>query len=341
MKILIVSDAWHPQINGVVRTYEQLSHALAATGHDVKIIGPADFPLRMPLPGYPEIRLALFPYMRLKKLITAAAPDQIHIATEGPLGQAARRYCLKHAKTFTTAYHSRFPDFIAVRVNQYVPLLAGIAKKYTARLLRRFHAPAKVVMVSTQSLQDELTKTGFCPPMVRLTRGVDTGIFYPGPKTLFHALKKPVALYAGRIAIEKNINAFLDMPWHGDKVVAGYGPDLEKLKKKYPHVHFTGKKTGEALAEHYRSADVFVFPSKTDTFGMVLIEALACGLPVAAYNVMGPRDVITEDFLGALDDDLSRAAMKALTTGSANERHAHIRTHYTWDKAARQFLDAL
>lgn len=341
MKILIITDAWHPQVNGVVRTYENLSEALEAMGHAVQIIGPADFSFHVPLPGYSEIKLALFPYRHLKKMIKSAAPDQIHIATEGPLGWAARRYCLKHSHDFTTAYHSRFPDFVAARLEDFSSALAKITKKYTAHILKKFHTPAKTIMVSTESLQNELTQLGFRAPITRLTRGIDPALFHTGPKPLFQDLKKPVALYAGRISIEKNIEAFLDMEWSGSKVVVGHGPALEALQKKYPHVHFTGKKTGQDLADHYRSADIFVFPSRTDTFGMVLIEALACGLPVAAYNVMGPRDIITEGFLGVLDDNLAHATTKALQNGNAEKRTAYTHKHYTWKKAATQFLNAL
>ena len=338
MKLLIISDAWHPQINGVVRTYQHLSEELEKLGHTVKVIGPADFPFRLPMPGYSEINLAIMPYRRLKKMIAAYEPDDIHIATEGPLGWASRRYCLKHNHSFTTSYHTHFPYYIAKRVERLLPFLNNITHKTAKNMVRYFHAPAKAIMIATQSLEDELKEWGFKTPMHRLSRGVNIDIFFPGEKTLFHDLPKPVALYVGRIAIEKNLEDFLDMKWKGSKVIVGEGPSLNEFKQKYTNVRFTGKKEGEELAAHYRSADLFVFPSRTDTFGIVLIEAIASGLPIAGYNVTGSKDIITEPFLGSLHEhNLLEASKNALKSGTPEQRSEHAKNYYTWENAARQY----
>lgn len=343
MKILIISDAWKPQVNGVVRTYEHITAELEKLDHEVRVIGPADFPYRFPLPGYSEIELAINPYGRLKTLVNDHNPDAIHIATEGPLGQAGRKYCADQGFRFTTSYHTHFPDYAAKRVGKFLPFLAAPVRKYFIAQLKDFHNSASAVLIATQSLEDELKDWGFASPMHRLTRGVHLDIFRPGEAELFHELPRPIALYVGRVAIEKNLEAFLDMKWEGSKVVVGDGPDLAELRKRYPNAHFVGKKVGDELGAHYRSADVFVFPSKTDTFGMVLIEALGAGLPVAAYNVTGPRDIITAPYLGVLhDEDLGLAAKQALELSEESEkRHRHVREHYTWPAVAQQFLDVL
>ncbi len=340
MKILIVSDAWHPQLNGVVRTYEYIIPELVKDGHECRVIGPGDFPWRMPMPGYAEIKLTLFARRRLRRMIADYAPDALHIATEGPLGLAARAVAEKEKIPYSTCYHTQFPDYMERRVRKHFPPLAGLSHAWSVKLITWFHAHSQNVMVATQSLEDELRGWGFTAPMARLTRGVDRNVFYPGDKNLFADLKKPVALYVGRIAIEKSIEDFLAMDWHGSKVVVGHGPDLSALKTKYPGVIFTGKKTGTDLADHYRSADVFVFPSRTDTFGMVLIEAMASGLPLAGYNVIGPKDIITRPELGAVGDDLAAAAREALRHGTAADRVREVAEKYTWEEAARQFLAA-
>ncbi|MGB4106491.1 MAG: glycosyltransferase family 1 protein [Alphaproteobacteria bacterium] len=342
MKILIVSDAWHPQLNGVVRTYEYLAEELVREGHEVKVIGPADFPVKIPMLGYAEIELVIGAYGRLAKMIDDEKPRHIHIATEGPLGLAARKYCVKRRIPFTTSYHTQFPDYVAKRFGHYVPFLYNPTYWLARRFVRWFHAPAGAVLVATPSLETQLKGWGFKIPMLRFSRGANLDLFSPGEKTLFHNMKYPVALYVGRIAIEKNLEAFLSMDWQGSKVLVGEGPSLDYLKSKYPDAHFIGKKTGRDLAECYRSADVFVFPSRTDTFGIVLVEALASGLPVAGYNVTGPRDIVTESFLGALhDSDLGLAARTALKNGDPDKRSRHVRENYTWQNAARQFLDAI
>lgn len=343
MKILIISDAWKPQVNGVVRTYEHIAEELEKTGHEIKVIGPADFPYRFPMPGYAEIELVINPYGRLSRMIEEFGPDAIHIATEGPLGQAGRKYCKRHKLKFTTSYHTHFPDYIAKRVGKFLPFLAKPVRDNAITNLREFHSDAAGMLIATQSLEDELKDWGFKTPMHRLTRGAKLDIFRPGTAELFADLPRPVAIYVGRVAIEKNLEAFLEMKWHGSKVIVGDGPDMAELKRNYPDAHFVGKKEGEDLGAHYRSADIFVFPSRTDTFGMVLVEALASGIPVAAFNVTGPRDIITEDFLGALhDEDLADAAGRALEQAEhSHKRRAHVEEHYTWPAVAQQFLDVL
>lgn len=340
MKILVISDAWHPQVNGVVRTYEYLNQALEGSGHQVSVIGPADFTRHIPMPGYAEIELVLFAYKKLSQMIEDYAPDTIHIATEGPLGWAARKYCLKNNIKFTSSYHSQFPDYVAKRVGKYFPFLYKFCHKQCVHLIKKFHSPSSALLVTTQSMADQLKAWGVTTPIYHFTRGVDTALFHLGEQNLFSNLPRPIALYVGRLAIEKNIEEFLEMEWHGSKVVVGYGPDGDMLKDKYPDAYFAGKKTGEELADHYRSSDVFVFPSYTDTFGIVLIEALACGLPVAAHDVIGPRDVITDTTLGCLHENLSKAANVAIQTNAAQDRYQYIIQNYTWQRAMKQFLEA-
>lgn len=339
MKTLIISDAWHPQVNGVVRTYEYLCEELNTLGHDTRVIGPANFSRTVPMLGYPEIKLAIMPYNQLKKMIEEYEPDYIHVATEGPIGWAARKYCTLTNKAFTTSYHTHFPEYTAKRIAKYLPFLHKPAHALCQKLVKHFHKDSQAIFIATQSLEDELKSWGFKTPMLRLTRGANFDLFYPGEKTLFQNLPKPVALYVGRVAIEKNIEAFLDMPWQGSKVVVGDGPSLKILKEKYPNAHFTGTQNGEDLAAHYRSADLFVFPSRTDTFGMVLVEALASGVPIAAYNVTGPKDIVTESFLGVLHDtDLEQAAKDALNVpGTPQDRTEHVRRNYSWHVVGKQF----
>lgn len=340
MKILIISDAWHPQVNGVVRTYEYLMTELRDMGYEVKVIGPADFKWTMPMPGYAEIKLALFAAGELGRQIDAFAPGVLHIATEGPLGQAARKYAEKNGVEFTSCYHTHFPDYTAKRAAKYLPFLYKPVHRLSVAYVKRFHKFSSCLFVATQSLKDNLTAWGFTCPMKFMTRGVDLTVFHPGEQPLFTGLPRPVALYVGRVAIEKNLPDFLDMEWTGSKVIVGDGPDMEMLKSRYPTAVFTGKKTGRDLADHYRSADIFVFPSRTDTFGMVLIEALACGLPLAAYPVTGPVDIITSPELGALNENLAHAARMALSSpATAQTRHEFVKGHYSWRKAAEQFLE--
>lgn len=342
MKVLIISDAWHPQINGVVRTYEYLLQELDQAGYESCVIGPQDFAITMPMPFYPEIRLVLGAYPRLKKLIEAFNPDRIHIATEGPLGWAARKYCLKAKRNFTTSYHTQFPDYVAKRFAWLFPPLYRLVHRLGIANVRYFHKPSTAVMISTNSLAEQLRSWGFKQKLSPLTRGVDYDVFNPAPSDMLNHLPRPIALYVGRIAIEKNLEDFLKMPWEGSKVLVGDGPVLADLQYKFPKAHFVGKKTGRDLAQYYRASDVFVFPSRTDTFGIVLIEALACGLPVAGYNVIGPKDIISEPFLGCLDDhDLSKAAHQAIKQGDPEKCAAHARANYSWQTAGQQFMDAI
>jgi glycosyltransferase involved in cell wall biosynthesis len=341
MRILIISDAWTPQTNGVVRTYEDLNHTLENAGHTVRVIGPADFPFSRPMPGYSEIDLVLFPSKKLARLVDDFAPDTIHIATEGPLGWAARKLCKKRGWKYTSAYHTHFPDYTALRAAKHLPFLFTPVKALCVLWVKKFHAPSSFVLTTTQSVEDTLNDWNFPAPLHRLTRGVKTEIFHPGPKTLFADLPKPIALYVGRVAIEKNIGALLSMQWTGSKVIVGDGPSRKALEAAYPDAHFVGKKKGHDLADHYRSADIFVFPSKTDTFGIVLIEAMACGLPIAGYKVTGPMDLVTKNILGSVDDNLALAAQCALDApGTPEDRFQHLQENYTWDVAAAQFLDA-
>jgi glycosyltransferase involved in cell wall biosynthesis len=340
LKILIITDAWHPQINGVVRTYEYLHQELSRLGHEVKIIGPNDFSLNMPMPGYAEIRLTLFPYHRLSKMIGGYAPDLLHIGTEGPLGMSARKYARKNKLSFTSSYHTHFPDYAAKRAAKFLPFLYNPVRRLSIAFIRWFHKNSSCLFVATKSLEETLREWNFACPMKPMTRGADFETFHPGEKNLFSEFKSPVALYVGRVAIEKNLESFLDMEWNGSKVIVGTGPDLSSLKNKYPSAHFAGKHTEKNLADHYRSADLFVFPSKTDTFGMVLVEAMACGLPIAAYPVTGPVDIVTEPFLGALDEDLSIAAKNAMSShGTKAARFEFAKNRYSWGMAAQQFLD--
>jgi glycosyltransferase involved in cell wall biosynthesis len=326
LKILIVSDAWRPQVNGVVRTLEILGRDLEALGHQVRFATP-DRHFTLPLPTYPEIRLSVLPRRALERQIRAWRPDAIHIATEGTLGFSARALCLRHAIPFTTSFHTRFPDYVRARL-PFVPEAA------IYRVLRRFHGKASVTMAATPSLKAELEQHGFAN--VRIwSRGVDVEQFHPVPGAAL-PFPKPVWLSVGRIAVEKNIEAFLRLDLPGTKVVVGDGPARAGLERRYPQARFLGLKTGEELAAAYAGGDVFVFPSRTDTFGLVLLEALACGTPVAAYPVQGPRDVLGEAPVACLDEDLARACKRALEIPRQDCR-AYALTR-AWRTCTNQFL---
>lgn len=281
----------------------------------------------VPCPTYPEIRLALFPGRRMARTIERFRPCVVHIATEGPLGLTARRYCVRRGIPFTTAYHTKFPEYLEARM----PIPASL----TYKGMRWFHKPSSAVMVATATVENELARRGF-GNIRRWSRGVDTTLFRPRDKA-FLDLPRPIALYVGRVAVEKNIEAFLALPEPRSKVVVGDGPQLEQLARKYPDVRFVGLKEGEDLARHYAAADVFVFPSLTDTFGLVLLEALACGVPVAAYPVAGPLDVIGDAPVGCLHDDLAVAVREALKA-SPDACRAHAEK-YSWAASTAQFLD--
>lgn len=329
-RILIVTDAWTPQVNGVVRTLRTITEEMRAMGMTVEVIGPDRFKT-IPMPSYPEIRLALFPGRKLAKMIDAFKPDALHVATEGPLGLAARAYARRRKIAFTTAFHTRFAEYLKARTK--VPLWMTYA------WLRRFHGTGSAIMVATQSLREELAARGF--KNVRAwSRGVDLDAFHPEPKEAWD-LPRPIFCYVGRVAVEKNLRAFLDLELPGSKLVVGDGPQRKKLEQEYPGVHFAGAKHGAALAAAYAGADVFVFPSKTDTFGLVVLEALASGLPVAAFPVTGPKDILGEAAVpvGALDEDLGKAALAALAIDRAACRPYAER--YSWTACAQRFLDNL
>ena len=329
-RILIVSDAWLPQTNGVVRTLQSVAGELRALGHTVEVVGPDRF-RTMPCPTYPDIRLALFPRRRMARLIEAFGPDALHVATEGPLGQCARTWAMRRGCAFTTAFHTRFAEYVQART--------GLPTGPLYWWLRRFHNAGQGVMVATASLRDDLAARGF-RHIREWSRGVDTERFHVRPDG-DQGLPRPVFAYVGRVAVEKNIRAFLDLDLPGSKLVVGGGPQLDTLRRDYRQAHFTGPLYGDALAAAYAGADVMVFPSRTDTFGLVILEALACGTPVAAYPVTGPMDVLAaaEGRVGAVDADLRRAALDALDADRAACR-AHA-CRFGWRACAETFLSHL
>lgn len=329
LKVLIVTDAWAPQVNGVVRTLEMLGRDLRGMGHEVRYATP-EGRFTLPLPTYAEIRLSIFPRRDLEREIRDFAPDAIHIATEGTLGLSARAVCLKYAIPFTTSFHTRFPEYVHARF----PFVSEAA---VYRFLRWFHGPATAMMVATQSLKRELEQHGF--HNVRIwSRGVDVERFRPveGAELGF---ARPVFLYVGRVAIEKNVEAFLTLDLPGTKVVVGDGPARASLERKFPEVKFLGPKTGEDLIRAYAASDVFVFPSRTDTFGLVVLEALACGTPVAAYPVQGPLDVVGDSPVAALHEDLRAACLQALAI--PREACRAFALTRSWKTCTRQFLSNL
>ena len=328
--IAIVSDAWHPQMNGVVRTLTTTCDILRESGHRVDVITPDQYP-SVPCPTYPEIRLALTMPGSVGRKLAKLQPDAVHIATEGPLGLSARRYCLSKDVPFTTAYHTQFPDYVSRRT--YLPPDAFWP------YIRWFHRPAQRVMVATESIREELREQGLAR-LHHWGRGVDLKVFRAdvGSCPDYEGLERPIQLYVGRVAVEKNIEAFLKTDQPGTKVIVGDGPALSELKARYPDAVFLGKRGGDDLARCYADADVFVFPSKTDTFGLVMIEALACGTPVAAHAVPGPRDIVT-DRVGALGDDLDRAIGAALFCD--RDDCAAYGASFSWAAATGQFLSGL
>jgi len=325
MRVLVATDAWRPQVNGVVRTYERLAQEAAKFGIHFSCLAPTAF-RTLPCPTYPEIPLALASPRAIARHIEAALPDFIHIATEGPIGLMARAYCRKRGRPFTTSYHTRFPEYVAARL--------PVPKSWCYGVQRWFHNGAAATFVATRSVASELEARGF-RKLMPWSRGVDTELYRPREVRQFGA--GPVFLYVGRIAVEKNIEAFLNLDLPGRKVLVGSGPQLSELRHRFPDALFTGHREGEDLALAYASADVFVFPSLTDTFGLVLLEALASGIPVAAYPVSGPKDVVTDFRAGALDPDLGAAALRALSLDSDAARALALT--YGWEQSARQFVD--
>lgn len=328
--IAIVTDAWHPQTNGVVRTLSTTCDVLRQWGHKVAVISPEGYP-SIPAPTYPEIRLALTAPGAVGRRLAKIAPDAVHIATEGPLGFAARRYCLRRKVPFTTAYHTQFPDYVARRT--------GLPARFFWPYIRWFHRPAETIMVATETIRAQLREQGL-GQLTHWSRGVDLACFSPAapPPPDYAGIEGPILLYVGRIAVEKNIEAFLNCDYPGTKVVVGDGPARASLEARFPQARFLGKKTGVELAGCYAGADVFVFPSRTDTFGLVMIEALACGTPVAAFPVPGPLDILTDN-VGAMSEDLTRAIDAARYCDRA--RCAAYGASYSWEAATRQFLAGL
>jgi glycosyltransferase involved in cell wall biosynthesis len=340
VKIVIATDAWHPQVNGVVRSLAMTVDCLRRDGHEVEVIEPGGF-RTVPCPSYSEIRLALGCGRKVARLLDEVQPDRIHVSTEGPIGWAVRNWCIKRGRHFTTAFHTRFPDYVAIRT--------GIPEGWMWKLMRRFHGAAERTFTATATLADELhshglTRTHHWP------RGVDLDQFNPGvpPHPEMADLPRPILLNVGRVAVEKNIEAFLQLDMSGSKVVVGGGPALDKLSARYPDVLFLGSKDGAELASTYAAADVFVFPSRTDTFGLVNIEALACGLPIAAYPVQGPIDIVGCDGrgmhggkrpIGALDEDLGKAIERAL--GADRAAAAKEALNYSWENCTARFLAGL
>ncbi len=330
-RIAIVSDTWHPQVKGVVRTLAAVATELRRMGHAAEVFGPDRF-RTVPCPTYAEIRLAVLPGRRLRRLLEAFGPGCLHIATEGPLGRAARAWAMEGGRRFTTSLHTRFPDYVQTRTG--LPAEAGWS------LLRHFHAPAAATLVATESLERELSARGF-ERLRRWPRGVDTELFRPEDpfgRGERWDLPRPVFLHAGRVAVEKNLPAFLDLDLPGSKVVVGDGPLLPELRRRYPGVRFVGNRAGPSLARAYAGADALVFPSRTDTFGLVMLEALACGTPVAAFPVPGPLDVLTPE-TGVMREDLRAAALAALRLDRASCRAAAGRR--SWQASAEHFFASL
>ena len=324
MKIALITDAWRPQINGVVTTLQKTCDYLREFGHTVETFTPDQFN-NWPCPGYTEIRLALGCGPTLRKRLRLYQPDAVHIATEGPLGLAARQYCVSQGIPFTTSFHTRFAEYLNLRFR--LPLSWGYA------FLRWFHSKSERIMAATPALINELKQRGFNNPVL-WSRGVEVDLFGPREKGFLEG-ERPIFLYAGRVAIEKNLESFLSLDLPGTKFIVGDGPQREELEAKYPEARFVGYQLGENLACHMADADVFVFPSLTDTFGLVLLEALSCGVPVAAFPVRGPIDVILDEKVGCLNDDLRQAALHALALNPQDCRAYAL--NYAWQNCVRQF----
>jgi glycosyltransferase involved in cell wall biosynthesis len=325
MRVLVATDAWRPQVNGVVRTLNSLARAAAKLGVTIEFLSPEGFP-SFPVPTYPGLRLALPSRRRIAERIGAARPDAIHIATEGPIGFAVRAYCRRRGRPFTTSYTTRFPEYISAR--------SPIPQSWIYAALRRFHAAASITMVATPSLTKELGERGF-GHLGMWTRGVDVDLFRPDRAVAFD-FPRPIFLTLGRVAVEKNIDAFLALDLPGTKVVIGTGPQEADLKRRFPDAKFLGHMDNGILASHLAAADVFVFPSRTDTFGIVQLEALASGVPIAAYPVTGPKDVVADNPVGVLHDDLRIACLEALSL--SRDACRAFALNCSWENSARQFI---
>jgi glycosyltransferase involved in cell wall biosynthesis len=325
MKVLVATDAWRPQVNGVVRTLGSLARAAAGLGVEIEFLSPEGF-WTFPVPTYPGLRLAVPRRKRIAERIEAVGADAIHIATEGPIGHAVRSYCVRAGRLFTTSYTTRFPEYISAR--------SPIPEQWIYNVLRRFHSAAAVTMVATPSLMTELSERGFAN-LGMWTRGVDVDLFRPD-RAIDLDFPRPIFMTVGRVAVEKNLPAFLSLDLPGTKVVIGVGPQQSELKRRYPGTKFLGQLDNGILAAHLAAADVFVFPSLTDTFGIVQLEALASGVPIAAFPVTGPKDVIGSNPIGVLNDDLRTACMQALWISRESCREFALR--YSWENSARQFI---
>jgi glycosyltransferase involved in cell wall biosynthesis len=328
MRVLIATDAWPPQVNGVVRTLTSLARASGNLGVTVEFLSPDGFPT-VPVPTYPGLRIAIPSRRKIARRIEQARPDAIHIATEGPIGHFVRAYCRNNQKPFTSSYTTRFPEYIRARV--------PIPESWTYAALRRFHGAATVTMVATQSLMNELRERGFSN-LGMWTRGVDTDLFRPN-RAIEIGFQRPIFVTLGRIAVEKNLEAFLSLDLPGTKVIIGKGPMEAELKRRFPKTRFLGQLENGTLAAHLAAADVFVFPSRTDTFGVVQLEALSSGLPIAAFPVTGPKDVIGNHPVGVLSEDLRAACLGALQISRDECRAFALR--YSWENSARQFISHL
>lgn len=330
-RILLVTDAWEPQVNGVVRTLSNTMRELKAMGCEIEVISPADYKRTVPLITYSEIRLALGAREDVEDRFLSFAPDAVHIATEGTLGWDARAVCLKHKFPFTTSYHTQFPEYVTARF-PWIPLWAGY------RYMHAFHDKSGRVMVATPTMIEQLRLQGF-RNVALWSRGVDVELFHPSKRGidggLYQDMEKPIFVYVGRVSVEKNIEAFLKLDLPGTKVVVGSGPALEELQEKYPKARFTGPKFGEELARHYADADVFVFPSFTDTFGLVILEAAATGAPVAAFVAPGPKDILPDTGAGVVDMDLRKACLEALKLRREDARA--LAEKYSWRACAEEF----
>ena len=325
MRVLVATDAWHPQVNGVVRTLSSLAQSARRLGVEIEFLTPEGFP-SLPLPTYPGLRLALAVPHQVAERIERTSPDAIHIATEGPIGHLVRRYCRSVARPFTTSYTTRFPEYISAR--------APIPQSLIYAGLRRFHAAANLTMVATQSLLLELTQRGFSNLAI-WTRGVDTELFKP-ERRIELGFERPIFINVGRVAVEKNLEAFLSLDLPGTKLVVGAGPQETELKRQFPRAKFLGLLEPQSVAAHLAAADVFVFPSRTDTFGIVQLEALACGVPIAAFPVTGPKDVVANHPIGVLNEDLRLACLGALRIPRASCRAFAVSR--SWENSARQFI---
>jgi glycosyltransferase involved in cell wall biosynthesis len=326
--IILVTDAWHPQVNGVVHTWSYVQRELDRLGHELHVIHPAGS-RGVRVPGEPELLLSTEPARHLRRLLGTRSPAALHIATEGPLGWAARAMARAAGWPFTTSYHTRFPEYLKARF--------GLPARWTYSILRRFHRQSQAILVPTEAMRAELQRAGFDRTRV-WGRGVDPLRFAPGSRDALD-LPRPILLYAGRVAPEKNLEAFAALDLPGSRGVGGDGPELAKLRARHPDVHWLGVQPHDSLARYYCAADAFVFPSRTDTFGLVMLEAMACGCPVAAYPVTGPIDVVTPGVSGVLDVDLRRACLQALQLPRAEVREAAIKR--SWTEIARDLLSVL